>query len=146
MTAAFVDTNILLYAVDARDERKHRRAIEVLTGPGAPQVVISVQVLSEFANAAGHPRKLGMPQRTIAGAVSDMEAAFEVLSVEPQTVLWALMAQERWRLSYYDAQIWATAALGGIETVLSEDFADGLQLGPVRFANPLSETFDPASL
>jgi hypothetical protein len=47
-----------------------------------------------------------------------------------------------WQLSYYDAQIWAAAALGVVPVVLSEDFADGTVLGGVVFADPFAPDFE----
>jgi len=58
----------------------------------------------------------------------------------------ALVLVDRWGLHYCDAQIWATAALNRVPIVLSEDFAHGLELGPVRFLDPFREGFDPAEL
>ena len=53
MTKVFLDTNILIYAVDKRDPVKHDRAIEAVEqciGDGSG--VISTQVLQEFASVA----------------------------------------------------------------------------------------------
>jgi len=46
------------------------------------------------------------------------------------------------RLSYYDAQIWATARLNQVATVFTEDFQDGRRLDGVQFVNPLLAEFD----
>lgn len=48
------------------------------------------------------------------------------------------------RLSYYDAQIWATARLNQVPTVFTEDFQDGQRLEGVRFVNPLVAGFELA--
>ncbi len=58
----------------------------------------------------------------------------------------ALHARDRWQLEYYDAQIWATAALNDVPVVLSEDFSSGTTLGGVTFIDPFAEEFDLESL
>ena len=45
------------------------------------------------------------------------------------------------RLSYYDAQLWATARLNQVPTVFSEDFRDGAVVEGIRFVNPFSSGF-----
>ena len=55
----FVDTNVWVYAVDAADADKRRRALEV-TAPGSGRdLVISTQVLTEFYAVV--TRKLAVP-------------------------------------------------------------------------------------
>jgi predicted nucleic acid-binding protein len=50
-------------------------------------------------------------------------------------------AKRDYMLSYYDAQIWATARLNQVPVVFSEDFNDGLVLEGVRFVNPFGQDF-----
>ena len=45
-------------------------------------------------------------------------------------------------MSYWDAQIWATAKLAGLVAVLSEDFNSGATIEGVTFANPFAPEFD----
>ncbi len=42
------------------------------------------------------------------------------------------------RASYWDALLVETAGGGGCKSVLSEDMADGSQLGSIRIVNPFS--------
>lgn len=142
MTAAIVDTNVLVYAADASAGPRHSRAIELLRELSEGRAAISTQVLSEYANVSVHPRKRAMPPGRVADMVRDLDLLYVVLPVAADTVVAALEACERWQLSYYDAQIWATAALADVPVVLSEDFADGCELGGVRFVNPFAEDFD----
>jgi predicted nucleic acid-binding protein len=44
-------------------------------------------------------------------------------------------------MSYYDAQIWASARLNQIPTVFSEDFASGSTVEGVTFINPFDKDF-----
>lgn len=58
----------------------------------------------------------------------------------------ATVGVQQHHLSYWDAQLWATARLNQVAVVLSEDFASGSRRGGVRFVNPLQPGFDVASL
>ena len=66
--------------------------------------------------------------------------------VTPLIVLEAARGVRDHRLGYWDAQLWATARLNQIPTVLSEDFADGQTLDAVRFHDPFLPRFDLAAL
>lgn len=146
MSAVLLDANVLVYALDSLAGKRHHRGRRVVASLGGTGAAVSTQVLSEYANVATHPNKLAINAELVAESVRRIEVDFDVVQVTADTVVQALKARARWRLSYYDAQIWASAALAGIPVVLSEDFADGLELGPVRFVNPFREGFDVASL
>jgi predicted nucleic acid-binding protein len=141
--AVIVDTSVLIYAADRAAGSKHSRAAELLRALGEGQAAVSTQVLSEYANVATHPAKLGLAPEIAIRSVRVLELLYEVLPVTADTVISALEACDRWQLSYFDAQIWATAALAGVPVVLSEDFTDGCELGGVRFVDPFAEGFDP---
>jgi len=147
MSAVLVDTNVLVYADDDTDSVKHAMALEVLSVLALLRSIrLSTQVLSEYANALTHPRKFARTAEEAIGAVRRMSAAWPVVSIDAATVIAALEAAERWKMPYYDAQIWASAARNAIPIVLSEDFPAGARLGGVRFVNPFEPGFDLESL
>lgn len=146
MSAVLLDANVLVYASSHDDGQRHVDARALLAVMDSERAAVSTQVLSEFANVMTHPMKKARSAEIVAGLVEDFAISYDVVQVTPETVVRALKARERWQLSYYDAQIWASAALASIPVVLSEDFSDGLELGPVRFVNPFREGFDVASL
>jgi predicted nucleic acid-binding protein len=45
------------------------------------------------------------------------------------------------QLSYFDAQIWATARLNQVPTIFTEDFEHQRRLEGVQFLNPLLPEF-----
>jgi len=140
----FVDTNVLIYAADASDGTKHRVARSVLRELGPHRIAVSGQVLAEYANVLTHPRRYARGGLDVAVDVERMGRAWLVLALDAGTVSAALRARERWGLAYYDAQIWASAAVAGITTVLSEDFASGATLGGVTFVDPFAPGFEAA--
>lgn len=117
----FVDTNVLLYLLSA-DVSKSDRA-EALLAQG---VVVSVQVLNEFANVAR--RKLAMPW----GEVHEVLGLIrQRCAVRPLTVAvheQALLLAPRYGLSWYDALIVAAALDAGCTLLFSEDMHDGLEV------------------
>ncbi|MEW6227220.1 MAG: PIN domain-containing protein [Bacillota bacterium] len=139
----FVDTNILVYAYDRSEPSKQRKAIDVLDrlalyGKGA----ISAQVLSEFFVAV--TRRISAPLSVDDGAqrVRSYIRAWTVLDVTSFIVLEAARGVKDHHMSFWDAQIWATARLNQIPVVFSEDFNPGSVIDGVLFANPFEEAFD----
>lgn len=143
--AVLVDTNVLVYATDDADPVRHATALGILAFLGVDRTVVSAQVLAEYASVLTHPRKRARPAILVAQDVARLAATCRVLPLDAEVVIGALKARERWQLEYYDAQIWAAAAIYGIGTVLSEDFAP-CTLGGVRFMDPFVPGFAPAGL
>ena len=91
MTKVFLDTNILVYAVDKRDSAKHERAIEAVErciGHGSG--VISTQVLQEFAAVA--LSKLHQKVDIVLAELSLLKS-MEVVQVTPALIRRALEFQ-----------------------------------------------------
>lgn len=142
MALALIDTNILVYAVDPGSPEKQKRAIELLeqlaiVGNGR----LSVQCLAEFFSAT--TRKL-QPPLTASQATEQLQSlaqSFPVLDLTPMIILEAARGVTEHHLSYYDAQIWATARLNQLPVIFSEDFDSNSALEGVRFINPLATGF-----
>jgi predicted nucleic acid-binding protein len=133
---AFLDTNVLVYAVDAGEPAKRARALELL-GPESEfdALVCSVQVLGEFFNAGR--RKLGMNVEDARAGVERYAALARVfIDRELVTVAIALCAEKS--ISYWDALIVAAAARAGATTLLTEDLNDGEEMLGVRIVNPFA--------
>jgi predicted nucleic acid-binding protein len=138
----FLDTNVIVYAADRNDGVRREQAQSLIRGLQRESTFTSQQVLSEYANVLVHPNKLALTARRGIESVRLMAEEWSVLPVTPAAVIAALEATDRWGLHYYDAQIWATAALNRVPIVLSEDFGHGLKLGPVLFLDPFAKDFD----
>jgi len=147
MSDVLIDTNVVVYAYDVRDRDKQQRALEVLRrlvadGRGR----LSAQVLGEFLRVA--TRKL-VPPLTPGEAVEqagNLAASWPVVPITAFIVLEAGRGVQAHRLSYWDAQLWATARLNQIEIVLTEDFEHGRTLDGVRFLNPFAPGFQLSAL
>lgn len=141
-----LDTNILVYTVDASDPIRQARANEVLRSVGRPgEAVLSTQMLSEFANVTLRRNLLPNPD-AIVGQLQRLQRVFRILDVTPLVVLEAVRGVRDHQFSFYDAQIWAVARLNSIPVVLSEDFNTGASIEGVLFINPLDPSFDLTTL
>ena len=116
---AFLDTNILIYAL-AQDDARTPVAERLLSQGG----VISVQVLNEFAAVARRKLNLSWPDTT--AALEAVRALCEPplpLTLELHAA--ALAIAQRDNCSLYDALIVAAALHGGCDVLYSEDLQDG---------------------
>ncbi|MGB3714590.1 MAG: hypothetical protein WA996_09190, partial [Candidatus Promineifilaceae bacterium] len=64
-----------------------------------------------------------------------------IFDLTPLIVMEAARGVRDYQMSYYDAQIWATARLNQIPTIFSEDFNIGATLEGVHFINPFAPDF-----
>jgi predicted nucleic acid-binding protein len=145
--AILVDTNVLLYGYDATEPMKQQRALEVLTriraaGAGA----LTVQVLGEFFNIS--TKKLAPPLKADVAAqvVTDYLDSWTVYDLGRDTVRRAVQAAPLYRLSYWDALIWAAAKEHDMRVILTEDLQDGQSLDGVLVRNPFADGFDLESV
>lgn len=126
----FLDSNILLYTVSNDDPR--RAIAEAVTAAGG---LISVQVLNEFVNVAR--KKLHRSWPEIEAALDEFRVLLDPpLPLTVATHESSVALSRRYRLSFYDALIVASAAEAGCQLLLTEDMADGMQIGGLTISNP----------
>lgn len=132
----FVDTNILIYAHDRSAGEKHIRARDLVselwqTGEGC----LSIQVLQEFY--VNVTQKVARPLAPEAAAqiIADL-SVWQVHCPGVQDVLDAIGLQARYRISFWDAMIVASALQLGCKTLWSEDLNPGQSYDQVRVLNP----------
>ena len=106
---AFLDTNVLVYALAQGEAPKQEIARDLLASLPRTQAVISYQVLQEFCNAClrrltPQPR----PER-LRGLVVGMMEQFELVSWSPMLLADALELHYRYQLQWYDSLIVAAA-------------------------------------
>jgi predicted nucleic acid-binding protein len=129
----FLDTNILVYAVDRADPAKRKRAREVIAETGEP--VLSAQVLAEFVAVV--TRKLATPM-TLAQALRHVEA-LRGLAVEPidaGLVVEAVELADRASLSTWDAMIVRAAVRAECDQIATEDLQRGTRIDGVEIVDP----------
>ncbi len=126
----FVDSNIVLYALDA-DQQKHEIAWNLLfTKP-----YISLQVINECSNVLN--RKRQWPAEDVAQTLERILQFVTVESTDIATVRCAWKLQAGYRFSYYDSLIIAAALAADCSTLYSEDMQHGQVIaGRLTISNP----------
>jgi predicted nucleic acid-binding protein len=130
----FLDTNIIIYAVDTSTESatKRARAREILQ---AVSFGISTQVLQEFYNASTRRLKVPLPAPIAARWVERLSRV-DLVVIDVALVKQAIAISSRFKITYFDAAILAAAEAMGAPTVYTEDLSHGQNYGPVRVINP----------
>ena len=132
---AFLDTNVLIYAL-AEDDPRSMQALELLASGG----VLSVQILNEFVSVAR--RKILMPWSDVREALD----AFRVLCPSPLPITIelheaALKIAEQHGYSIYDALVIAAALEAGCATLYSEDLHHGQTIdAQLTIRNPFARS------
>lgn len=134
--SCFVDTNVLLYASDPSQGRKHdvaKMLVEDLWNSRTG--VISTQVLQEFC--FNLRRKLGNPISIAdtAKRVRDYLTWQMVTNVAEYTIS-VLEIEVKHRISFWDALIVNAAQTAGCTILYSEDMNHGQIFDSVRVVNP----------
>lgn len=130
----FVDTNVLLYAVDTADAEKQAaaaawRAMLWRSRRGR----ISYQVLQEFYVQAVRKD----PERAEAARAEVRDLfAWDPVVVDAATVETAWSLQGRFSLTFWDALIVAASLTAGCKHLLTEDLGHGQDLDGVVVVNP----------
>jgi predicted nucleic acid-binding protein len=130
----FIDTNILVYALDNQSAAKQKRAREIINNTAQnDSPVISTQVLQEFYSAVTiklHTEAL--LAKNMLHNFTNMETVQITVDMIEQGIDISILA----RLSFWDGLIIAAAEFAKCTTVLSEDLQHGQIIRGVKIINP----------
>ena len=131
-----LDTNILVYAVDADAGPKHDVAVDLIRRASNADCVFTLQSLAEFFFVV--TRKGGLGPVQAARFVDAWRADFPIRAASETSLARAMAAVETHGLAFWDALMWATAVDAGCHFLMTEDLQDGRTLQDVRFLNPFN--------
>ena len=137
----YLDTNILVYALQSDNPRKQEIALSIIkTGFEQGDAVISTQVLSELCNIMY--KKLNRTQEQNNGALNFFKdlCALDVGFVDVQT---AVSLKDKYQIQYYDAQHLAAARRLNCQEFYSEDLSDGQVYEGIKVINPFRGKVPP---
>ena len=117
---AFLDTNLFVYLYSDSNELKKEQTIQTIN---KYERFVSTQVLNEFCNVC--IRKLNLPISSVKDAINEIKDTCNLIIVDDATVITALEQQEKYKYSYYDSLMIASALESNCQCLLSEDMADG---------------------
>ncbi len=133
----FLDTNIFVYAFDFANPKKQKRANELIkTALENNTGCISFQVIQEFVNVA--TRKFAIPlsipdcTKYLNTVLSPLCEVFVSIELYSRT----LDVMERWRFSFYDSLIVASALQAGCSILYSEDLQHQQKIEDLVINNP----------
>jgi predicted nucleic acid-binding protein len=130
----FIDTNLLVYAIDSFDQNRKEHARSILKNISDQYTgVISTQVMQEFYVAA--TKKLNADPVMSKGILTQL-TNFEIISVSPELVFSAIDCSILNRLSFGDAFIIAAAASANCKEIWTEDLNHNQIILGVRINNP----------
>lgn len=129
----FLDTNVLVYAIDDADSTKKKTARILLTETA--NVPLSAQVLNEFYVTITRKLKPAVAPE-IATQLVHRLARLPCVAIDAHLVQLALDAGQRWRLSHWDALVIEAARQAGCARVVSEDLAAGANYDGLTIENP----------
>lgn len=133
----FIDSNVLIYAVDNTDAEKQWRARCIVRDAiSSIAYMVSAQVINEFCAVAF--RKLRKPIEEIEGFLEVLER-IKTVPVMPAWSRRALEVARFYNLQFYDSLLLAAAEANGCSEFWSEDLNDGQMYCGMKAVNPFKE-------
>ena len=131
----FLDTNVLVYAYDPGDSHKRRIAQDLVRRALAGDILVSTQVLAEFAATLLH--KMAPPARPEdVAAVLDALSPIRAVVPDADIVRRAVEVRAEYGVHFYDGMIVAAAERGGCERIWSEELNAGQKYFGIAVEDP----------
>lgn len=133
-----VDTNVLVYAVDANETEKGAKAIALLDELQSKPTVLLWQVVCEF----GAVMERKKAKSTIRVDVGELASAW--MDLFPLALPTRAVATKAWELkaahqmSYWDSMLLAACVDAGVQTLYTEDLPGQSTIAGVRCVNPFA--------
>lgn len=135
-----LDSNILIYAYDRSEGKKHPIAKELVKERWKKEdSVLSTQNLAEFysviTSKIERPLEIGKAKQI----VLDYIDGFEILRYSEKTVVEAINVQAIYKIPFWDALIVATMEENSIDTIITENEKDFKKAKWVKTINPFKK-------
>jgi len=131
----FIDTNVLVYALDKAEPEKQEKARELLRKTENDRLgVISTQVLQEFYVVA--TRKLKVKPELTKRIIRSL-AKFEVVVINQPIIEKAIDISISNKISFWDALIVSSALVARCRVIWTEDLNHGQSINNIKIESPL---------
>lgn len=127
----FLDTNVIGYAYDPHQGRKHARALDILDSIGS--AVISTQVVLELYSVL--TQKMRLEPEAAERAVEHV-LGLQVVPTDAPLVRHGIALGIAHGISHWDAMIVAAAQRAGCDEIMTEDLNHGQSIDGLRIVNP----------
>jgi predicted nucleic acid-binding protein len=136
-----VDTNILVYAIDATAPEKSSRAVALLRDLAAANrpLVVPWQVAGEFLACLRRWEDAGRIRRSDINAYfNKFIAALPIVHPTVASLRLSLDLSSRFSLSHWDSMLLAACIEVGVEVLYSEDLTNGATYDSIKVINPFN--------
>ena len=139
-TSYFVDTNLIVYAVDTAEKEKRRLMVALLRRVISDRaLVLSPQSLNECYRVITDRRRL-LPREEAREFIAGLSPSCTApLGYEVTRKAWRI--QDSAGYSFWDCMLLASASMAGCGVFLSEDMQHGRQLEDLTIMSPFEPDF-----
>ncbi len=139
----FFDTNVVVYLFDTSEKEKHLRIIELLSEHiGKSSICISSQVINEFVTITARKIKNLISFEKEKEILEFLKIIFIISPLTIYTSLTAIDLKLKYRFSYWDCLILASALEDDCSVIYSEDMQHNQIINDrMRIINPFDTTF-----
>ena len=132
-----VDTDVIIYIYDSDNLEKSENAQQLIEAIVPSNLaVISTQIVGELFC---HLNKYMKNAKEVVSLYLDN---WKVLEINSLIIKEAIRAVSLYQMSYWDAQIWASAKLNQVPFIISEDVPGQNPLETVTYLNPFVTDFN----
>jgi len=132
MKKVFIDTNVLIYAYSEDEPEKAVVSQEIIVENYS---ITSVQVLNELSNVLY--KKFRKSEDKVISAILEITELLEVVPITLSTVLKAHEVKKRYKYSYYDSLVIASAIENNCKILYTEDMQHNQRIWRnLRIVNP----------
>jgi predicted nucleic acid-binding protein len=142
-----LDTNVLVYAIDARDPAKQataQEAIRTLAENG--RGMLCAQVLGEYFRVVTQRIEPTLTKEVAERRLLTLSLSFPVFDTTMESIRDGARLASQFSLGFWDAVIVSVAKANGASVLLTEDHIDNRVVEGVRYLNPFDANFDMALL
>ncbi len=137
MTKVLVDSNILVYTFDARDDKKQPIAIKTISKLTENKTaVISIQNIVEFCRIVTQKLPNVMSFEEARAESIKMKNTFDLIYYNTDTVIEALTILKYHKTHFFDALLVATMKQHQIYTIITENDKDFSKIPGIKAINP----------
>ena len=136
----FVDTNILITALDPADPWKRQVSADLLRQTiGNRTLTLSPQSLNEAYRVLSQRRRM-MPAREARAYIATL-APWAIAPLDAATTQRAFEVEDETGYSWWDSLMLASALRAGCRLFVSEDLSHGHDVSGLRIASPFTDGF-----
>lgn len=137
-----LDSNVLVYAIDAGAGERHAFAAEILARAMTSDAILTTQAIGEFLSVARRKNPSAFPSAQ--GEAARWATLFPIVPTACDHVIEAAAMAERFKLQFWDCVIWQAARSHGASVFVTEDLRDGFSTGGMTVLDPFNQKNEAA--